>query len=76
MKTPTNIGRFKNAVENNKFTMTEDITFIDLLVTKYNLISKSEYARINGISPQGVESRLKANNDPYIKMIGRLFIIN
>lgn len=76
METPTNIERFKNAVENNKFTITEELTFIDVLVTKYNFISKSEYARLNGISPQGVEARLKAINDPYIKMLGKLFILN
>lgn len=76
METPTNIERFKNALENNKFTMTEELTFIELLVAKYSFISKSEYARKNGISPQGVESRLKATNDPYIKMLGKLFIIN
>lgn len=76
METPTNIERFTKAVEEGKFTMTEELAFIDILVIKYNFISKSEYARIKGISPQGVLSRLKSKNDPYIEMIGKLFIVN
>tara|TARA_R110000803_G_scaffold69058_3_gene131237 strand:+ start:1753 stop:1983 length:231 start_codon:yes stop_codon:yes gene_type:complete len=75
METPTNIERFKDAIANGKFTMTEELTFIELLVTKYNFISKSEYARREGISPQGVISRLKSKHDPYVEMIGKLFII-
>ncbi len=55
--------------------MTEELQMMKILVSKYNFISKSEYARKNGISPQGVEARLKAVNEPYIEMIGKLFII-
>ena len=75
MESTENIDRFRKAVVNGKFTITEELTFLEILVTKYNFISKSEYARKEGISPQGVEARLKANNDAYIKMIGKLFII-
>jgi len=76
METLTNIERFEKALNNGTFTMQEELEMINLLVTKYKFISKSEYARKEGVSPQGVESRLKANNDPFIKMIGKLFIIN
>ena len=76
METPTKTERFKDAVKNGTFTMYEELNFLEILLTKYNFISKSEYARKQGISPQGVESRLKANNDPYLKMIGKLFIVN
>lgn len=75
MEKPTKIDRFKKALDNNSFSMQEELQMIDLLVTKYNFISKSEYARMENISPQGVESRLKSKNEPYIKMIGKLFII-
>ena len=75
MESTENIDRFKKAVENGKFTMTEELTFIDILLTKYNFISKSEYAKKEGISPQGVEARLKANNNPYLLMLGKFFII-
>lgn len=74
-ETPTNIERFTKAVEEGKFTMTEELTFIDILVTKYKFISPSEYARNEGISPQGVLSILKAKNHPYVEMIGKVFII-
>ena len=75
MEKLTILQRFEDASNNGNFTMDEEIGMIKHLVTKYNFISKSEYARSKGISPQGVEARLKANNDPYIKMIGKLFII-
>ena len=76
MKTLTKTERFKIALDNNGFTMQQELEMIDLLVTKYNFISKSEYARKEKVSPQGVLARLKSKNDPYIKMIGKLFIIN
>ena len=76
METPTNIEKFKKTLENGTFTMQDELTMIDLLVTKYNFISKSEYARKEGISPQGVLSRLKSKNDPYLLMINKLFIVN
>jgi hypothetical protein len=75
VESPTNKERFDEALKNGKFTMDEELHFINSLVAKYNFISKSEYARINNISPQGVLARLKANNDPYIEMIGKIFII-
>ncbi len=76
MKTLTNIEKFEKALDEGRFTMTEELTMIELLVTKYNFISKSEYARKQEITPQGVVARLKRNNDPFIEMIGKLFIIN
>ena len=69
------VKRFVNASNNGKFTMDEELQMIKHLVIKFNFISKSEYARLNGITPQGVKSRLKSNNDPYIEMIGKIFII-
>ena len=75
MENPTNIDRFKKAVESGKFTFDEELTFIKILVAKYNFISKSEYSKIQGVSPQGVEARLKSKKDPYLKMINKLFII-
>jgi hypothetical protein len=76
MEKPTNIERFKKAVENGKFTMEEQLTFIEILLTKYKFISKSEYAKKEAITPQGVEARLKANNDSYLIMLGKFFIID
>lgn len=76
METPTNIERFREAVENGRFTMDEKLAFTNILLDKFNFISVSEYARIEGVSPQGVLSRLKSKNTPYVKMIGKLFIIS
>ena len=74
METPTKLERFVDASNNGAFTMDEELGMFEQLITKYNFISKSEYARINKITPQGVEARLKANNDPYLKMIGKLLV--
>lgn len=76
MKTLTNIERFENAVNNGSFTMDEELTFIEILLTKYKFISKSEYARKHKISPQGVEARLKSKKDPYLLMLGKFFILD
>lgn len=76
MKTLTNIERFKNAVNNGTSTMDEELAFIEVLLTKYNFISKSQYAKKEGITPQGVEARLKAKNEPYLFMLGKFFIID
>ena len=76
METLTKTERFKKALDNNGFTMQQELEMIILLVEKYNFISKSEYARKEGVSPQGVLSRLKSKKDPYIKMINKIFIID
>jgi len=76
MKTRTNIERFRDAVENNKFTMDEELKFIEILLSKYNFISKSEYARKEGVSPQGVKARLISKSEPYIEVIGKVFILS
>ena len=75
METPTNIDRFASAIKNNKFNMHEELSFLEIILTKYKLISKSQYARENNITPQGVKSRLKSNNDPFIYIADKLFII-
>ena len=75
METRTNIERFKYSLDKGNFTMNEELTFIDLLLTKYKFISRREYAIKEGITTQGVMSRLKSKNDPYVKMLGKVFII-
>lgn len=75
METPTKLERFVNASNEGRFTMDEELGMVKHLVTKFNFISKSEYARLQGITPQGVQARLNSRNDPYIEMIGKLFII-
>jgi len=75
METPTNIDRFASAIKNNKFNMHEELSFLEIILTKYKLISKSQYARQNNITPQGVESRLKSNNDPFIYIADKLYFV-
>lgn len=75
MRTTENINRFKKALDEDKFYMFEELTFFNLIVEKYNFISKAQYAKKHGISHQGVEARLKATNDPYIILGGKYMIV-
>lgn len=75
MQTTENIARFKRALDANRFTMYEDLEFINLIFDKYNFISAAQYARKEGISQQGVPARLKAKNDPFIVLAGKYYII-
>jgi hypothetical protein len=75
MKTTENIERFRRAVENNKFTMFEELQMTAILLEKYNFISLGQYAKKEGVSPQGAMARLKAKNDPYIPVMGKIMIV-
>lgn len=75
METPTKLDHFIVASKKGSFTMDEELGMITHLVSKYKFISKSQYAKLNNITPQGVGARLKASNNPYIIMMNKLFIL-
>ena len=74
MKKPVNSEktriRFIELSENNELDMGDEMIILEHLVKKFNLISLSEYARINKISPTGAYKRI--NKEPTIK-IGKLY---
>jgi hypothetical protein len=74
MKTTENIERFRRAVENDRFTMFEELQMAKILLEKYSFISLSQYAKKEGVTPQGAMARLKAKNDPYILVMGKVMI--
>jgi hypothetical protein len=61
--------RFIEISNNNELMFGDEMEILQHLVNKFNLISSSEYARINGISRAGVRHRV--NKEPTIK-IGKL----
>lgn len=77
MKTPVNIAdRYIKASETKGFNYTDELKILEYLLNKFNPISKSEYAKKEGISIPGVNDRLKRGKVMFLNMIGRTFIIN
>ena len=72
----TTIERFDLALKYDKFTIYEELEMINLLVKKYNFVSVSDYAKLNGISQPAALKRLQNGKVMYMEMIGRKFIIN
>ena len=79
MKTSNNATsheeRYIKASNNGKFSYQTELKILNHLVNKFNFISKSEYARREGISVAGVPARLRAKNEMYVEMIGKTFIV-
>lgn len=61
--------RFLELVDSGQIFMGDEMMILQHLVNKYNLISSSEYAKLNGISPPAVRHRI--SKEPIIK-IGKL----
>lgn len=61
--------RFLELVDSGQIFMGDEMIILQHLVNKFNLISSSEYAKINRISPPAVRHRIK--KEPTIK-IGKL----
>lgn len=76
MKRPIKpVERFKKAIDVNQFMMHEELEMLNHLVSKYNFVSVSEYARKENISQPGALKRLKTGKVMFVEMIGRKFII-
>lgn len=71
----TVIDRFRKAININRFTITQELEMINILVKKYNFMSVSQYARKENISQPAALKRLKSGKVMYIEMIGKKFII-
>ena len=76
MKSTENVvDRFRKAINVNRFTITEELEMMNILVNKYNFKSVSEYARQENITQPAVLKRLSKGRVMYVEMIGRKFII-
>ena len=53
-----------------KISMSYELIILEHLVNKFNFISQSEYAKINGITSAGAKKRLESGKEPMI-IIGK-----
>lgn len=58
-KTESTVDRFRKAINDNRFTMTEELEMLDILVNKYNPRSVSDYAKEVGKSQPYISKILK-----------------
>jgi len=76
METPTNIAqRYIQASETKGFNYTDELNILNYLLNKFKPLSKTEYAKREGISVPAVNDRLKRGKLMYVEMIGRTFIM-
>ena len=68
--------RYIKASQTKGFTYTDELNILEYLLNKFNLKSKTEYARQEGISIAGVNDRIDRGKVMCIKTIGRVFIIS
>lgn len=60
MKNTVNIkGKFKKAINDNRFTIDEELYMLDILVNKYNPRGVSDYAKEVGKSQPYISKLLK-----------------
>jgi hypothetical protein len=58
-----------------ELSYTDELHILHHLLNKFKPISLSEYARKEGISPNGAKKRMQAGKVMFVNMIGRDFII-
>jgi hypothetical protein len=56
--------------------MGDELIILEHLVKKFNFISQSKYAKINGITPAGAKKRLESGKEPYIIIDGVKYVVN
>lgn len=56
--------------------MSDELIILEHLVNKFNLISQSKYAKLNGISPAGAKKRLESGKEPVIRVDGKNYTPN
>ena len=68
--------KYIKASETKGFSYTDELNILEYLLNKFNLKSKSQYAKQEGISIAGVNDRIKRSKVMCVKTIGRIFIIS
>jgi hypothetical protein len=68
--------RYIKASQSKGFSYTDELKILEYLLNKFNLKSKSQYAKDQNISIPGVNDRIKRGKVMHIQTIGRTFIIN
>ena len=76
MKKSTNtIDRFKKVINDNRFTMTEELKMLSILVNKYNPMSITDLAKKRGVSTAAISKQLKKGKIMYLQFGSQKVII-
>lgn len=76
MKNQTDVVvRFKKAIDDNRFNMTQELEMLDILVNKYNPMSISDLARKRGVSQPAISKQLKNGKIMYLNLGSSKIII-
>ena len=67
--------RYIKASQSKGFSYTDELEILEFLLNKFNLKSKTQYAKQEGISIAGVNDRIKRGKVMCIETIGKIFII-
>lgn len=67
--------RYIKASESKGFPYTDELKILEHLLNKFNLQSKTQYAKKEGISIAGVNDRIERGKIMHLQTIGRTFII-
>lgn len=61
---------------NGELNYTDELHILNHLITKFNPVSLSQYARQEGISVNGAKSRVKSGKVMFFKAIDKYFVID
>ena len=67
--------RYINASNKGVFSYQTELNILEHILNKLNPISKTEYAKKEGISIAGVNDRMKRGKIMHVQMINRTFIL-
>lgn len=66
--TANTVDRFKKAIHDNRFSLSEEIQMIEILVNKYNPMTVSDLAKKQNVSQPAISKRLKKGKLMYIEL--------
>ena len=68
MKTPENAVKiFEKVINDNYFTMEQELRMLQVLVNKYNPMSITDLAKLRGISQPAISKKLKNGKLMYLQ---------
>ena len=60
-------------INQNELSVSEDLTIIELIFKKYNLMRLKDFASANGLTEQGVLKRANKEQQPFVELSGTKF---
>lgn len=77
METPGTVSdRYIKASKANRFSYQDELEILEFLVKKFNLTSKTDFAKKEGVSVQAISKRISSGREMSIVLAGREMVIN